>query len=283
MAGAATTTDGGCSESAPGGVWGEWVTMPKRKGLSKKTRFDVFKRDSFTCQYCGKSAPDVLLHADHIVPVCEGGTNEILNLITACAECNLGKGGTALADDSTAKKQLKQIKELSDRREQLRMIAEWRDGLQSLDNEALTLCESHLSEHYDINLSEFGRNDLRKTVKKYGLAAAIEAIGKSANAYLDDPESKEDREKFLNYIPRICYWQERQKTHPEEAEFAKMCGYASKRWHTCYRPNLQTSLSRYHKENGAPLDILWDAVRSSSGIMKFHDYMNGFLAERTDG
>ena len=43
--------------------------MAKRKGISKKTRFDVFKRDSFTCQYCGKSAPDVVLQVDHINPV----------------------------------------------------------------------------------------------------------------------------------------------------------------------------------------------------------------------
>ena len=48
--------------------------MAKRKPISKKLRFEVFKRDSFTCQYCGKSAPDVVLHIDHIKPVKEGGT-----------------------------------------------------------------------------------------------------------------------------------------------------------------------------------------------------------------
>ena len=66
--------------------------MAKRKPISKKLRFEVFKRDSFTCQYCGKSAPDVVLHVDHIKPVKEGGTNDITNLVTACADCNLGKG-----------------------------------------------------------------------------------------------------------------------------------------------------------------------------------------------
>ena len=38
---------------------------PKRKSISKKARFEVFKRDSFTCQYCGRTAPDVVLHLDH--------------------------------------------------------------------------------------------------------------------------------------------------------------------------------------------------------------------------
>jgi len=34
--------------------------------ISKRDRFEVFKRDKFTCQYCGKAAPDVVLHIDHI-------------------------------------------------------------------------------------------------------------------------------------------------------------------------------------------------------------------------
>lgn len=47
--------------------------MTKRKAISKKIRFEVFKRDSFTCQYCGEKAPDVILHVDHIDPVAKGG------------------------------------------------------------------------------------------------------------------------------------------------------------------------------------------------------------------
>ena len=65
--------------------------MAKRKNLSKSVRFEVFKRDSFTCQYCGKSAPDVVLEVDHIIPVSKGGDNDISNLITSCFECNRGK------------------------------------------------------------------------------------------------------------------------------------------------------------------------------------------------
>lgn len=37
-----------------------------RKPISKTLRFEVFKRDSFKCQYCGAEAPNVLLHIDHI-------------------------------------------------------------------------------------------------------------------------------------------------------------------------------------------------------------------------
>jgi 5-methylcytosine-specific restriction endonuclease McrA len=54
-------------------------------------RFSVFRRDSFTCQYCGRRAPSVPLHVDDIVPWSSGGKTEFSNLRTACSVCNLGK------------------------------------------------------------------------------------------------------------------------------------------------------------------------------------------------
>lgn len=68
-----------------------------RAALSKKTRFEVFKRDEFQCQYCGAHPPQVILHVDHIHPVAEGGTNDIDNLVTACEPCNQGKGARLLS------------------------------------------------------------------------------------------------------------------------------------------------------------------------------------------
>ena len=52
-----------------------------RKPISTKLRFEVFKRDNFCCQYCGRKAPDIILHVDHINPVHNGGDNNIINLI----------------------------------------------------------------------------------------------------------------------------------------------------------------------------------------------------------
>ena len=73
-----------------------------RAYIGARLRFQVFMRDNFTCQYCGQRAPQVELHIDHIIPVAHGGTNEIANVSTACAECNLGKGDLLLegANDS---------------------------------------------------------------------------------------------------------------------------------------------------------------------------------------
>lgn len=67
-------------------------TIVQRKKLSSRLRFKVFSRDSFTCQYCGKKPPQVILHIDHKLALFNGGTNKFENLVTACAECNLGKG-----------------------------------------------------------------------------------------------------------------------------------------------------------------------------------------------
>lgn len=64
--------------------------------ISKKLRFEVFKRDGFVCQYCGSHPPKVVLHVDHIVAVAEGGGNNSDNLVTSCQPCNLGKGARSL-------------------------------------------------------------------------------------------------------------------------------------------------------------------------------------------
>lgn len=63
----------------------------KRKTLSKKIRFEVFKRDNFTCQYCGKTPPSITLEIDHINPKSRKGNDDINNLVTSCFDCNRGK------------------------------------------------------------------------------------------------------------------------------------------------------------------------------------------------
>lgn len=70
--------------------------MTDRKPMSKTLRFEVFKRDRFTCQYCGSTPPKVVLEVDHIEPVSAGGTNDEGNLITACFDCNRGKAARDL-------------------------------------------------------------------------------------------------------------------------------------------------------------------------------------------
>lgn len=70
----------------------------KRKGIGKRLRFEILKRDGFRCLYCGATPATSLLHVDHVVPVAEGGTNDPANLVTSCSGCNLGKSDVLLEE-----------------------------------------------------------------------------------------------------------------------------------------------------------------------------------------
>lgn len=80
--------------------------MAYREIISAELRFKIFKRDNFTCQYCGRKAPDVVLELDHIRPVSKGGDKRESNLITSCFECNRGKSDTLVPqmEDKSAQK-----------------------------------------------------------------------------------------------------------------------------------------------------------------------------------
>jgi hypothetical protein len=70
--------------------------------LSKGSRFKVLTRDHFTCRYCGRSAPGVVLHVDHVHPKSRGGSDSFDNLVTACRDCNSGKSARLLPEGRPA-------------------------------------------------------------------------------------------------------------------------------------------------------------------------------------
>lgn len=59
------------------------------------SRENVFKRDGFTCQYCGTNKE---LTLDHLIPKAKGGETSWSNLVTACKQCNSKKGDYALEE-----------------------------------------------------------------------------------------------------------------------------------------------------------------------------------------
>lgn len=85
--------------------------------VGKRKRFEVFKRDGFACQYCGRTPPTVVLEADHIIPVADGGPDDMGNLVTACFDCNRGKSDVPLS--SVPKPLAQSMEEAATRREQL--------------------------------------------------------------------------------------------------------------------------------------------------------------------
>lgn len=62
--------------------------------VSKRTRYEVLRRDNHTCRYCGGTAPDVVLTVDHVMPVSLGGSDKPDNLVAACKDCNAGKAAS---------------------------------------------------------------------------------------------------------------------------------------------------------------------------------------------
>jgi 5-methylcytosine-specific restriction endonuclease McrA len=70
----------------------------REKHRRLELRFSILKRDNFTCQYCGRKAPDVILQIDHMFPKSKGGLDKIENYKTTCQECNLGKSDKILSE-----------------------------------------------------------------------------------------------------------------------------------------------------------------------------------------
>ena len=66
--------------------------MIKRPYRQRKlTRFEVFNRDRYTCQYCGKETKQLTL--DHVIPRYRGGQHTWENVVSACVPCNRRKAG----------------------------------------------------------------------------------------------------------------------------------------------------------------------------------------------
>lgn len=151
-----------------------------RKTIPKRTRFEVFKRDEFACVYCGAHPPNVILHVDHIHPVAEGGTDDIDNLITACAPCNLGKGAELL---STVPQSLTdRAADVAEREEQIRGYREVMEQArqrveQDVDRVADVFAQMWERQEpgCDYTLSDSARMSVRRFIEQLDLHAVLEA------------------------------------------------------------------------------------------------------------
>lgn len=169
-----------------------------RKAMSKKMRFEVFKRDSFTCQYCGAVPPKVILHVDHINPVKHGGRNEMDNLVTSCSECNLGKSATLLS--SIPKSLSDKAEEIKEREEQIKGYAE----VMSKKRDRLEQEKWMIAEVIEPGCGESGcKKDyllsIRNFIEKIGYYEVLDAaeIAAAAGIYSDN--------RRFRYFFGICW------------------------------------------------------------------------------
>ncbi|WP_414619264.1 HNH endonuclease [Calothrix sp. CCY 0018] len=75
------------------------ITKPQNKRsryIPASVRVSVLHRDNNKCVFCGRSAKQVQLEVDHIIPFSKGGSNDLSNLQTLCINCNRGKGARNL-------------------------------------------------------------------------------------------------------------------------------------------------------------------------------------------
>jgi 5-methylcytosine-specific restriction endonuclease McrA len=69
----------------------EYEKIPKQ--TVKFNRRNIFARDNNQCQYCGKKHSTSELSLDHVIPRSQGGQTTWENIVCACLECNVRKGG----------------------------------------------------------------------------------------------------------------------------------------------------------------------------------------------
>jgi len=166
-----------------------------RKPISKRTRFEIFKRDGFTCQYCGAHPPSVVLEVDHIAPVAGGGDNDPDNLVTACLPCNRGKGAVSLSvvPQSLSDK----AAEIAEREEQLLGYnAVLQDRRERLEDDIWRVIEAWTGEE---TTSHERFNSIKRFVERLGVHEVLDAVDITLAAKI-----RSERRQFL-YLCKVCW------------------------------------------------------------------------------
>lgn len=151
--------------------------------ISVRTRFEVFKRDRFTCAYCGRTPPEVLLHADHVVPRAAGGPDDITNLITSCQTCNQGKAARLLEEGTAPVVGRATVEELQERIEQAKAYMEAVAGVRATSDQQVGAVIDAWADAYQARIEE----------RENGTVWVLEANGRW-------PEKRSIR-RFLRDLP----------------------------------------------------------------------------------
>ncbi len=174
--------------------------------ISKRLRFETFKRDEFKCQYCGRTPPRVVLEVDHIVPLARGGDSSPENLITSCQDCNRGKGARPL--DQVPAPLKDQMQDKQERQEQVEAFNQFL--LDARNRELQAIEELGLYWHNKFEMKKdkwvFGptREASLRTFLKF--LAPVEILGAIDLAHDRFPVySREEDNKTFRYFCGICW------------------------------------------------------------------------------
>lgn len=166
--------------------------------VSKKIRFEVFKRDSFKCQYCGSVPPAVTLEVDHIQPKSKDGSDEIDNLITSCFDCNRGKSDRELnaIPQSTAEKTTNLIEREEQYAEYKKILAVIK-ARQQQEIDAIDDIYSSYFPDYCLN-DRFKNGSLKTFLRLLGFEKVEQAMHAACGRIYQD-------EKAIRYFCGICW------------------------------------------------------------------------------
>jgi hypothetical protein len=144
----------------------------------QKIRFEIFKRDKFICQYCGRTPPDVKLEVDHIMPLSQGGSDESANLLTSCWDCNRGKAGDPLGFIKIRKDLVEEMESLQEKEMQLREYQKLCEEIREREDCDLDLIDEKIrmatKEKYSLN--DQGGRSFRYFLKIFPVGRIIDAL-----------------------------------------------------------------------------------------------------------
>jgi len=182
--------------------------------VSTRTRFEVFKRDRFTCSYCGRTPPAVLLEVDHVLPRAAGGTDDVENLTTSCQDCNRGKSANLLEEGSAPTVSREAIEDLEERIDQAKAYAELMQTWRALEGNQLQQVIDAWAQAFGARSEEresgtwwvFGSYgtfpktaSIRQILARLPLHLILEAV-EIAAAWSDDPT-----ERATRYFYGVCW------------------------------------------------------------------------------
>lgn len=167
--------------------------------VSRKTRFDIFKRDNFICQYCGNKPPKVVLELDHIIPKSKDGKDSIDNFITSCVDCNRGKRDTLLTEiPESLSNNLSLLKE---KHEQLAQLHKYIESQERKIQRDINKVDKTYNEFYeDWRLSESFKNGAVRTFVTELPPIKVIAATKMACSKVPN-----DGDRVLKYFCGICW------------------------------------------------------------------------------
>ena len=186
--------------------------MPKTStAIGKKARFEIFKRDAFTCAYCGRTPPAVVLQVDHIHPKSKGGSDTPENLITACLDCNQGKTNIPLSKvPESLASSMAIVREREEQvREHKKLLAQIERRFKSDAKKVGKLFSTAFPDK--VLTMRFQDISLRRFLSKLSISLVLEAMRTAAIKCPDEPEDA------IKYFCGIC-WNKIREPHAEEGD-----------------------------------------------------------------